>query len=1036
MARWPFGLRRHAGEEEPARPAKGAPVAADGAVPPRFAWLRVPRLRPTVSWRAPVTVDVVHEPSAVRTRWLPRPQPGTSSMDTPRGRIRGVLRVLPDRTADLALPGAAGELPLRRPRPVRRPARTAPVAARPLTVVTEDNVEPPVEPLEPFIPAIALADLPWEHGWSADEDELGVAERHTVQAVDSPQVIDPLGLLAMGVAAVAEPPQEVRQRPTSLKRATLAESRRRGLGMPNSNAFEPDPPADSDLVAGDDPAGADAEAEPSPVDPGAPDSGTPADAEVPAYTVWNVPEPGGPPSPAGTAPFAPQTEARPDPSAGEIGPDQHADVAAAGPGIRGGSQAPGLADASPPPALVHPRPAAGRSGSPPRQEPAPREQPRDSSTGRLGATVSRRTSVSEPPVRQAESSTPSPEARPAEQSTEPSADQPAAGTGPSARPADVPTDTGSPVPAPTTADRPELDLADTEARGHASQAPMAGDPGAATGEPGWAGVQRAAIAPVVSTARAPLTSREILGAPGRDAGTAITATADRPVTKTVGVPTELATRVREIHAVDVSDAVVERGPAVSVRAHQLGARAFTEAGTVHLPAEAGDLTGLAAASLLAHELTHVAQQREFGAALPGEETEAGRQLEADALAVEQYVAGGPKPPPPLRHLARAPLATPATTDPAASSLVETTAPGRPSPAGEFDAGALQALVDQLSDVTTLDAGPAAAMSWSPSQGFSHPQGHAPGSQPDAGSVAGQASPAATVPSAVLEQLLTNAVRPSAGTTGPVVPVSALTEALERAGAEGAGEVRTVPAPALEQALERAVGAGVAISEPAVPEAVVRHLVEDVASGEPDGRPVVLASDVEQVIAQAAQAQPSPTGPVIPAAAISRVLAQATVQRPDGSPVVPTAMLAQALSQAVALPDAQPTTGDAVIAVADVERAMVQTALPSLSTWESRDATATEAAAAGDVVDGGAVLSGGTAGSSPPAPTMAPVAPVAPAVSPAGQATEAEPPGNWLDLDNTEHLDELTKKIYDRVHDRLRRDVLVQRERSGQLMDSW
>lgn len=54
----------------------------------------------------------------------------------------------------------------------------------------------------------------------------------------------------------------------------------------------------------------------------------------------------------------------------------------------------------------------------------------------------------------------------------------------------------------------------------------------------------------------------------------------------------------------------------------------------------------------------------------------------------------------------------------------------------------------------------------------------------------------------------------------------------------------------------------------------------------------------------------------------------------------------------------------------------------------------------------------------------------------GELIADEPPRDWLDLDNSGHLDRLTAKIYDRLSDRLRRDVLVQRERSGSLMDSW
>jgi hypothetical protein len=47
---------------------------------------------------------------------------------------------------------------------------------------------------------------------------------------------------------------------------------------------------------------------------------------------------------------------------------------------------------------------------------------------------------------------------------------------------------------------------------------------------------------------------------------------------------------------------------------------------------------------------------------------------------------------------------------------------------------------------------------------------------------------------------------------------------------------------------------------------------------------------------------------------------------------------------------------------------------------------------------------------------------------------AEPPRRWVDLDVSADLEELAAKLYERLHHRLRRDVLVQRERAGQLMD--
>jgi hypothetical protein len=38
----------------------------------------------------------------------------------------------------------------------------------------------------------------------------------------------------------------------------------------------------------------------------------------------------------------------------------------------------------------------------------------------------------------------------------------------------------------------------------------------------------------------------------------------------------------------------------------------------------------------------------------------------------------------------------------------------------------------------------------------------------------------------------------------------------------------------------------------------------------------------------------------------------------------------------------------------------------------------------------------------------------------------------LDLDSPDHLEELTVRIYQRIHRRLRRDLVVDRERAGRL----
>jgi hypothetical protein len=45
-----------------------------------------------------------------------------------------------------------------------------------------------------------------------------------------------------------------------------------------------------------------------------------------------------------------------------------------------------------------------------------------------------------------------------------------------------------------------------------------------------------------------------------------------------------------------------------------------------------------------------------------------------------------------------------------------------------------------------------------------------------------------------------------------------------------------------------------------------------------------------------------------------------------------------------------------------------------------------------------------------------------------------PPRRWLDLDLSTDLEDLAKLLYDRLSLRLRNDMLVQRERSGRLMD--
>ncbi|MFI9381344.1 DUF4157 domain-containing protein [Kutzneria sp. NPDC052558] len=150
------------------------------------------------------------------------------------------------------------------------------------------------------------------------------------------------------------------------------------------------------------------------------------------------------------------------------------------------------------------------------------------------------------------------------------------------------------------------------------------------------------------------------------------------------VPAELATAMRQTHGVEVADVPVVRGKAVSAEARSHGARAFTRAGKVHLPDEAGPVTSPKARGLIAHELVHAVQQRTLGLSLPSPSSEHGQALEAEAVAAERFYAGEAPEPPPLIHAPRltpsfvadthtqlAPTATTATTPSAPQQVIDT-----------------------------------------------------------------------------------------------------------------------------------------------------------------------------------------------------------------------------------------------------------------------------------------------------------------------------------------------------------------------------
>jgi hypothetical protein len=112
-------------------------------------------------------------------------------------------------------------------------------------------------------------------------------------------------------------------------------------------------------------------------------------------------------------------------------------------------------------------------------------------------------------------------------------------------------------------------------------------------------------------------------------------------------PDDVRSKVERRLGVRLDRVAIDRDRRTSTRARQLRARAFTEAGMVRLPREAGPLDAPHVKALVAHELVHVAQQRRRGRGDLREESSTGRVLEAQAVAVEREWPPTPavEPPP-------------------------------------------------------------------------------------------------------------------------------------------------------------------------------------------------------------------------------------------------------------------------------------------------------------------------------------------------------------------------------------------------------
>jgi Domain of unknown function (DUF4157) len=104
-------------------------------------------------------------------------------------------------------------------------------------------------------------------------------------------------------------------------------------------------------------------------------------------------------------------------------------------------------------------------------------------------------------------------------------------------------------------------------------------------------------------------------------------------------PRAVAAAVGRLHRADVTDVRIERGEEAQRLSSAANARAVTRGGEVFIPASEGPLDSGRGGGLLAHELTHVIQQRRLGNSVPLEHSPGGRRLEAEASMTERHVRG-------------------------------------------------------------------------------------------------------------------------------------------------------------------------------------------------------------------------------------------------------------------------------------------------------------------------------------------------------------------------------------------------------------
>jgi Domain of unknown function (DUF4157) len=668
-ARW----RREA--DEPASPRPGREQAEGQRPVASSDWRRVP----------PIGVAIRSQPVLVGGPLLALPKvSGTRSL---LNRESGEIEAGPDRL-DLAvspLPGRITGIVV--PQPVTVSAGAKPVAPGAITGAAgrNDRPEPPSPArLHPAVrPAVGPAAARRQNLIEATGEFVGAPQPEEnpysssawlrmLQAYRLPagnadpdpadaqlpwltQAAKPDGGTVLGWSSeAAEPPRpqvppsagrpEAPARPADRpRRANLAESRRLGLGSPLSARPRPSPPEPGKPASRSGPTESERdEAEVRPeatvnaaasADPSAAASpAASADPSTSANLSASV-------RPLRAGLGAPITRGTIGPGSPDVGPAPLATV-------RPDTAVPRAGRPGPPRPSVPPGPTAPSDPEPPAPSPQRPVAPPLAASDLTRSASSARPATADgpaepsPPVPQPMLVAPVYRAAPSARPVPP--DQPAgASARPSGRPSGRPRE--STVPAPLdrqTQNRPAASPAGPAGPAQYEQPPSPGE-----AEPARTEAARPEAARPAATR--PEASEHQAGQPASaEPATSISTRSAQPLDSPAyrsPVPPDLADTVRRAHGIDVSDILVSRGPLASKRARDLGARAFASDGEVVLPIEAGPIERPQTRALLGHELTHIAQQRAHGPALPPEDSAAGAVLEQQARDTERRLLGSQPP---------------------------------------------------------------------------------------------------------------------------------------------------------------------------------------------------------------------------------------------------------------------------------------------------------------------------------------------------------------------------------------------------------